>query len=46
MPDTDVQKALELLRKAHDLLGESELDNLKRAASYLKESIEWLNRQK
>lgn len=45
MPETDVKKALELLKKAHDLLNESEVENLQTSAKYLKQSIEWLNRQ-
>lgn len=46
MPETDVKRALELLRNAHDLLNESKIENLKKSASYLEESIYWLERQK
>ena len=46
MPNADVKKALELLKVAHDLLQDSELENLKRSAGYLKESIQWLGRQR
>ena len=45
MPDTDVKKALELLKAAHNLLISSEVENLKKSANYLKESIHWLNQQ-
>lgn len=45
MPDTDIQKALELLKEAHRLLNGSEIENLKTSAGYIKESIQWLNRQ-
>lgn len=46
MPDTDVKRALELLKEAHWLLTASECDNLKKSAHYLEESIMWLNQQK
>ena len=45
MPDTDVKKALELLKEAHRLLNSSEIENLKTSAGYLRESIQWLGRQ-
>jgi hypothetical protein len=45
MSDTDVQKALALLREAHDLLKESQVENLKKSASYLEESIVWLKKK-
>jgi len=45
MPDTDVQKALGLLKEARELLKNSEVGNLKKSAGYLKESIQWLSLQ-
>lgn len=46
MPDNDVKEALDLLKKAHALLDSSEIDNLKKSASYLKESILCLSQKK
>lgn len=45
MPDTDVNKALVLLKEAHELLKKSEVENLKKSAEYLNESIQWLRLQ-
>lgn len=45
MPDTDIKKALILLQQAHDILAESTVENLRKSAEYLEQSIEWLNRQ-
>lgn len=46
MPDTDVREALELLKKAHQLLKDSDIENLKKSSDYLRESIQCLNRNK
>ena len=46
MPNADVKKALELLKEAHQLLKDSELENLQRSANYLQESIQWLRQQR
>mgnify|MGYP001136900582 CR=1 FL=1 len=45
MPDTDVKKALVLLKEAHELLKKSEVDNLIKSADYLNESMQWLKLQ-
>lgn len=45
MPDTDVKKALTLLKEARELLRGSEVENLQKSADYLKDSIQWLNLQ-
>jgi len=41
-----MREALELLKKAHEILDESDVENLKKSATYLKQSIECLARQK
>jgi len=45
MSNTDVKKALILLQQAHDILAESTVENLRKSADYLEQSIEWLNRK-
>lgn len=45
MPYVDVKKASDLLKAAYDLLKKSEVENLKRSADYLKESILLLSRK-
>lgn len=45
MSDTEIRKALELLQKAHDILADSEVTNLKTSAEYLEQSIVWLQKQ-
>lgn len=44
MPETNIKKAMELLKQAHDVLNKSEVENLKKSAEYLEKSILWLNR--
>lgn len=43
MPQSDMEKALELLKTAQLLLAESEVKNLRISAEYLKASIELLS---
>ncbi|MDT8421246.1 MAG: hypothetical protein RQ754_12520 [Desulfuromonadales bacterium] len=46
MSEIDVQRAMDLLKKAHELLKNSEVENLRKSADYLKQSIHWLNLQR
>lgn len=42
MPNTDIKKALSLLKEAYEILKTAENNNLKKSADYLKESIQWI----
>jgi hypothetical protein len=46
MSEIDVQRAMNLLNDAHELLKNSEVENLRKSADYLKQSIHWLKLQK
>lgn len=46
MAEMEIHKAMTLLVRAHDMLKESEVENLRKSADYLKESINWLDQQK
>jgi len=42
MSNTDIKKALSLLKEAYDILKNADNRNLKKSADYLKESIQWI----
>lgn len=42
MQNTDIKKALSMLREAHSLLKNSKVENLRKSAGYLSKSLEVL----
>jgi hypothetical protein len=45
MRNTEIKKALSMLREAHALLKNSKVDNLRKSANYLNQSLQVLQRK-